>query len=118
MANPVWPNTLPQRVDAPSFKEKPGSNTIRTAMDVGSAKVRRRTTASVRTVDATMMLSRAERDALDAFYTDTLKDGSLAFDWLHPTTQLAATFRFRDPPEFNAISGTTYVATLPLEILP
>jgi len=45
--------------------------------------------------------------------------GSLPFDWKHPRTGTAQTFRWVEPPTYTPLArGTRWQATLRLEILP
>ena len=118
MANAVWPSALPQRVLAPGYDEQPPELTLRTPMDAGPAKVRRRFTAGPRPIRASVRLSMAQRQALDDFFVTVLAGGALPFDWSHPVTSASATFRFRSPPRITARTATLFDAALDLEILP
>ncbi len=51
MSNPVWPPSLPQRPLAQGFSEQAPDTLIRTQMEAGPPKVRRRFTAGIRTMD-------------------------------------------------------------------
>ena len=117
MANAVWPASLPQDAERP-HKEKFQENTVRTPMDAGPDKVRRRYTAGVKAVQASMQMTKAQTITLETFFDDTLKGGSLPFDWLLPRTAATATFRFTAPPELTHIAGLNWDVQLQLEILP
>lgn len=116
---PSWPATLPDYVMADGYSESAPDNTIRSDMDVGPSKARRRGTSAPVPIVARLRLTAAQRAALLTFYrTDTL-DGSLTWTWVHPVTRAAATFRFSKPPAFTAAArGQRYYADLELEILP
>lgn len=116
---PTWPATLPEYVLADGYTEAAPNNAIRSEMEIGPAKVRRRTTATPTPVTCQIRITPAQRaDLLMFFETDTAS-GSLAWDWVHPVTRAAAVFRFTAPPSMTATArGTAFIAALELEILP
>lgn len=113
----AWPITLPQELDQDGYTEKPPNPTIRTSMDAGVAKTRRRFSSGVRPITGTMILTNAERQILDDFYVSDLAHGSLSFDWINPTSGLVASVRFVEPPDYSAF-GAAYQVAMKLEILP
>lgn len=114
----IWPSTLPQvAFQSMGYREMAPDIALRTQMDAGPAKVRRRFTAGVRNIDFTIPCSAAEIATLDTFYVTTLQGGVLPFDWTHPRTGAAASFRFRGRPEYTDL-GAVFSARLELEILP
>lgn len=113
----VWPLSLPQQVLASDYTEAADANTIRSDVDVGPAKVRRRYTAEVKVLQIGLVLTAAQVVTLDTFYDATL--GAVdAFDWVHPRTLAAASLRFRSRPEYRAIGASYFRAAFALEILP
>jgi hypothetical protein len=113
-----WPEILPPLTRLEGYVETPPKNVLRTQMDAGPAKLRRRFTAGVRPVQGRLLLDRDEIEFLDSFYQNDLAAGSLPFASLHPRTGLAASFRFVEPPAYTRLSGLYYEAALSLEILP
>lgn len=118
-----WPIDLPQTQFLNlSFRREP--NVIRTEMGVGPAKVRRRFTAAVVTFQIPMELDGNQLDTFEAWFDQTLKDGTVPFDWEDPRTDQAVAFRFRGPVTWTMISGARdpdarrYEGTLDLEVLP
>ncbi len=81
----IWPTTLPQRPQRSGWKDQAPNNLIRTDMETGSAKVRRRGGDNQWKATALYVLTDAQRDALRTFAYDTIKGGALCFDWPHPT---------------------------------
>jgi len=119
MANATWPNGLPQILLKDGYGEKPGENTIETPVDSGPAKSRRRGTARVRHITASLLLTASERSTFETFHDSTLADGSLPFDWVHPLTQAAATFMFRKPHwTIAGVKGIRVLVQLTLEKMP
>lgn len=115
---PVWPVSLPQDVLIDGYDERPPDTTLRSTMDEGPAKVRRRFTAGVRVFSVTVALTRAQVETLDAFYRTDLQGGALRFDWTHPRTLAAVQFRFIAGPRYVPQSQTEWLTQLQLEILP
>lgn len=118
---PTWPSSLPTFFPAATDSRQDG--TIRTPMDVGPAKARRRYSAVSRFVSAPVALSAAQRTTLDTFYATTLSEGALTFDIADPFGGATVEARFTAPPaySFSGKSGAAarwFNAVLSLEILP
>jgi hypothetical protein len=119
MSNPTWPLSLPQRPLAQGYNEQAPNTVIRTQMEAGPPKVRRRFTAGIRILGLQLQLTAEQVETLDGFHDATLQGGALAFDWVHPRTGLAMTCRFAEPPSYVPIArGRLWTATIKLEILP
>jgi len=119
MTNSVWPVSLPQEPLAQGFSEQAPSTVIRSQMEAGPPKVRRRFTAGVRNIECQLRLTPAQVDTLDSFFDTTVAGGSLSFDWKHPRSGAAVTLRFVEPPSYTPLTrGTLWQASLRLEILP
>ena len=102
---PNWPVTLPVYPLLEGYRETPPNQIIRSQMDQGPAKLRRRTTAAVRLFQVGFMLSQSQIDDLENFYLTTLVGGALSFDFTHPRTGATVTCRFASPPEYSAANG-------------
>lgn len=113
----LWPASLPPPY-LNSLQESPPNNLIRTSMDKGPDKVRRRTTANIRPISFTLMLTPDLVEVIDEFYVDDLASGSTEFDYTHPRTGEACTARFVNPPQYGEREGVVYSVTVSLEILP
>ena len=110
----VWPASLPFPA-VNSLKESPPDNTMRSQMDKGPEKMRRRTTANVRPLSFTLNLTPALVNTLDAFYISV--EGEV-FDYTHPRTLAAVKARFTAPPDYMEKEATIYDASISLEIMP
>ena len=118
MSNPVWPPTLPQRFQYTNFTETAPASAIRTQMDTGPAKARQRFTAAPRPVKGQIRITFTQRQTLDDFFVTTLAGGTLQFDWTHPISGAAATFRFKSEPQYQSDRRSLIMAQLDLEIMP
>jgi len=113
----TWPATFPGPA-LNTLKETPPDNTIRTKMDKGPHKVRRRTTANIRPISFGLKLTAAQTAELDTFYDTTTFSGADEFDYTHPRTGVAVKARFVDPPEYSEMEKVGYNCTISLEIMP
>jgi len=119
MTNPVWPASLPQEPLAQGFSERAPNTLIRTTMEAGPPKARRRFTAGVRNIECQLRLTPAQTATLDLFFDTTIAGGALSFDWKHPRDGAPATFRFVEPPSYTPVArGALWQASLRLESLP
>lgn len=120
---PAWPATLPQYVFAQGYEETFPDEVLRTQMDAGPAKVRRRFTAGTRPFSVQVPLTATQVADFDSFFLNDIAAGALSFDWVHPRTQAAATLRIvtPSPPKLAGESGggsSTFVLSFSFEILP
>lgn len=118
MAVPDWPTTLPTALLLSGYSQSLANVTLRTKMDVGPAKVRRRSSAGIEPVNGKIVLNKTELGYLRTFHDDTLLGGSLRFAWKEPITAAAVEFRFVSPPTWTTLDGGLYSVSLELEILP
>jgi len=104
-----WPSDLPNFATPSGYQESFGNNIIRSGMDLGPAKLRRRATAAVRVISFTQTLTSEQIQILESFYLTTLQHGSLPFTWTHPRTGIAiANVQFAEPPSITPSGGGNY----------
>lgn len=142
MAAPVWPAALPQDFQIKNYLEVLPDVVVRTKMDAGPDKVRRRLTQNTRPVKHSMVLTDTQYVALASFFLNDCQGGALAFTWnikdpvlvqlwpayivdvVNGIVQLY--FRFTAPPQRKVIAGEDNVITangvnevsIELEIMP
>lgn len=75
----TWPDGIPFFTLRSGYGAQPGDNVLRTPMDVGPAKVRRRTTSAPSIITGAAYMTREQAQRFEAFWRDTLKDGALSF---------------------------------------
>jgi len=115
VADIYWPD-LPSDFLADGLSIQPQSNVIRTAMDAGPKKARRRYTARTVHYTGKQRFDNAELIVFKEFYNTVLADGVLRFNFIDPVTQEIAEFRFTDDYIATEIGGL-FEVTLPLERL-
>ena len=116
---PTWPTSLPQNLIRRGYREGLPDNVIRTSVDAGPEKRRRRFTAAVRPLSGKIAMSSTEIETLRAFFREDIGDGALAFDFPNPfdaTETLSVVFA--RPPSWTNAGGDVYDVTLELEIQP
>lgn len=113
----AWPSTLPERPLAAQYGETPQNGAIRSDMDAGPGKVRRRFTATVERFTCGYTLTDAQTETLMVFWRETLQYGSLSFDWSHPRTEDPVSARIVSVPRPKRIDGF-YSVALEIEVLP
>nr|BDD44768.1 hypothetical protein 1 [bacterium] len=82
---PSWPGTLPDSFEHDSYRFIKGSGVIRTSMDTGPPKIRRRFTATYDRHGGVMVMTKTlyEGDFL-TFFETTIAHGSLTFTFPDP----------------------------------
>jgi len=105
MTDIVWPEILPLTLRMDGLSAKRNSNVIRTRMDAGPNKTRRRYTASTKNYTGSMLLDDSQRNELEQFYRVSLADGVLRFIFTDPQTLEAGEFRFTDDYTENSVDG-------------
>ena len=119
----TWPDKLPQTGFTPVRIDR-GQGFLRTDMDSGPPKQRRRTSAVPKRYRVSMRLTGEQVGVFDSFYENTLSEGALSFQWEDPTTGQTKSYRFTDAPGVRLLVGDAdpdnrlYELTMNLEILP
>lgn len=113
-----WPVALQDRLNTESFQIKKGPTTIRTDMDVGPQKVRRRFTKAVDEYTASITITNDQYPIFESFYNTTLNGGVLAFEYNHPITQVPTDFKFKSDPVYSPMGGEYWMVTFALEAMP
>ena len=116
----IWPTTLPQLVEK-GYTESIGLNVLRTPMDAGPAKMRRRSLKPT-ILNVTFMMKTAQIPLLETFVLTTI-NGTARFGFPHPRTGTQVEARIV-PGSDGAYYTVSYRAPgyygvgLQLEILP
>lgn len=116
----IWPASLPQ-VPQKGFTETGGALIMRTQMDAGIAKQRRRG-LSPSQLNTTFILTTAQVSTFETFVANTIK-GIARFGFTHPRTKSIVEVRIMPQGE-GTLYNLTYLApgywtlALQLEVLP
>jgi len=113
-----WPGSLPQKPLLDGNSEVPPKTTVRTQMDAGPAKVRRRFTAGTRDFNAEFIMSKSQVATFDDFYINTINGGANRFDFDNPRTGTTHEFRIVDQPQYQKIGPDAFRVSMKLEQLP
>lgn len=111
----VWPPSLPTKPLVDRYSEKFGENTIRTPVDHGPAKRRRRYTTTHDPTSFMFEIDGTQLATFKAFYITTLRHGALPFELSHPTELITATFAFLNEPESVPMGADYYRVTFSAE---
>lgn len=120
MSEPVWPLDLPQRPLRDGYKEGGRQTLLRTQMDAGPAKTRRRATAGVRRIAARYAMSEEQLGRFLDFFEHDLADGAVPVWMPHPRTgETVRVSLAASEPEWTPLgTGPRWAVALQLEVLP
>lgn len=107
-----WPSKF--KINRDNFTEKLPNRVIRSNMDVGPAKTRRRTVLGVKELSGGIHCLPEDYPEFEQFYLD---NDAVWFDFPHPRTGQIVRARFKDVPSAT-LNETIYEITFSLEILP
>lgn len=110
-----WPSSLPQLPLVDGYQEQAGQNVIRSQVDSGPMKRRRRFTTSRDRFQMVFEMESAELSIFKDFFRFTLAHGALSFDYQHPQELVPATFAFVGEPAYRCIGGTIWQVQCVLE---
>ena len=114
----TWPATVPTDVLQGSYSESPPDNLLRSSMDTGPDKVRRRSTAGPRPISWTILMTTTELGYFETFYVTTLVGGSLTFNFTMPRTGSSGELRFTSPPQYLPVGGVYWEVRMQVEEMP
>jgi len=114
-----WPVGIQDLVNGENFSMEFGETVLRTQMDVGPAKLRRRTTRPIDKYTVSINLYESDFITFQQFFNTTLNGGINIFDFLNPLTGSTDQFRFTQPPSISPL-GTAgwFRVTMSWERLP
>lgn len=115
---PTWPSTLPQKPLVEGYAETFQSGQVRSEMDTGPPKVRRRFTATVNRFEMSFMMDSTQLDTLESFYETDLEGGVLQFDFPDPRGTGTKLLRFRERYTTSPRGSLFFTVACPFEELP
>jgi len=120
MADEAWPSEafLPQDILQNGFSQKQNPNAIRTNIEAGVDKLRRRYTTPIIIVKGSMWITHAQYIIFEDFYNNTLHGGVDRFDYKDPAVPTDTyEYRFVSPPSYSALGGLYYTVSFEWERL-
>ena len=111
----VWPASLPALPLIDDYRETFGKHTIRTSMDGGPTKRRRRFTTPCEPHHFSFQVDGTQLATFKSFYRETIVHGALPFEYTHPITLVSATWALLDEPEIRATGGDYYRISFAVE---
>lgn len=120
MTTAAWPAGVSFIAHPESYRETgPLANVIRTPMENGPVKSRRRFTAAPRNVSGTTdIMTNAQIATFETWFRDTISDGALPFTAVNPRTGETQTYRFVETYDVVHIDDDKERLSLTLERLP
>jgi hypothetical protein len=110
MASLNWPASLPQCME--NYSEKAAPVTVRTNVEEGPPKTRRRFTKRLVRGQVTMTMTITQRNDLDSFFYVDLNGGVLTFNFKHPWSGVNKEWQIVDAPDFSNVSALGVQATM------
>lgn len=115
---PTWPASLPQDPSLDGYSSEDQSGMLRSEMDSGPPKQRRRFTATTENISLSWLMTKTQLSTFNSFYKTTLLEGSLAFDITHPVNGWTVSARFTAPAQRSPIYINMWRVNAVIEILP
>jgi len=113
----TWPSQLQTLLNEDSFGFEIGNTSLRTDMDIGPAKVRRRSTKSIDKITGSIDLTISQYSIFYDFFDITTNGGVGTFYFDHPITGVQTEFRFVGEPRVTSIGGGNFRASFVWEII-
>lgn len=116
----LWPPTIPQMPLIDSYEEVAPNIILRSSVETGAPKVRRRYTAAATQITCRYSLTRAELAIFDDFFFGPAAGGAVQVDWPHPWRHETVRIRFREQPRYSNAGhpDDAWVVAVALEVLP
>jgi hypothetical protein len=114
----LWPATLQQKVNEANFGNEFGDTVLKSDMDIGPAKLRRRFTRGFDTFTTSIELTTAQYTLFRNYYYTSLNGGVLPFQFDHPITKTPSEFRFGAVPRVTSLGGGIFRVAMVWEEVP
>lgn len=108
----TWPSTI--KVTRENYTETPPDRVVKSSMDIGPQKIRKRSSSAPRTVSLRLFLTDALLETLDDFFTE---NEALVFTFTDPRTNTSKRARFTAPPTYG-LNETMWDVSIKMEYLP
>lgn len=114
----TWPGTLQQVINEQGFTMNIGETLLRSDMDAGIQKTRRRFTRPVNTYSCSILLHKDLYSTFYNFFNTSINGGATTFYFNHPISGVQSTFRFTAPPQIAPLGGQMFQVSMQWEEMP
>ena len=111
----AWPGSLPQTPLNTGYVQSIKDTAIRSSMDQGPDKLRRRVTRDIRLIQMQFVMTTAQVNTLRTFYNSTIQ-GTGTVDWSDDLTGEESTYRFVGPPAYSFIEAGQWSVSITFEV--
>lgn len=111
----AWHTSLPTDILSDGFNQQTAPNAIRTKMEAGLDKLRRRYTTEIVNISVSMVVTFAEYTILETFFNTTLEAGTLSFNFTDPVDSTEYEYRFLEPPAYSVFNSYNYLVSMQWE---
>lgn len=112
----LWPAQLQDYLNEDSFRYAFGNTVIKTEMEVGPPKRRRRSTEAIDSISCTIDMEYDDISILKNFYDTTLNGGVDSFEFTDPFTLTTKEYKFDGPPQVRPIGGRWFRVSMVWEV--
>lgn len=110
-----WPDDVNKCLALNTYVEERQPQAIRSPVDAGPAKMRRRYTRPVTGIAGSIVMTREEVGKFWQFFDITLQGGILSFNFENPVSQKTEEMRFLQPPRLVPVTDDTFNMELIVE---
>jgi hypothetical protein len=114
----AWPPSLQQFINESGFSLTQQDTNIRSQVETGPIKARRRFTNPQDNMSCQIWLQNVDYNTFKTFYDVTLNNGTLSFDYTHPLTGALDEWRFVIPYTIRVLGGEWFVVNMTWERIP
>jgi hypothetical protein len=119
MSTPVtWPSQLQDFWNEANFGLDAGDTTLRTQMDAGQAKVRRKYTKAIDSFSGSINVTAAQYAVFKTFFNTSLNGGVNTFYFDHPIEETQSVFRFVGSYKLSSLGGGQFLISFVWEEMP
>ena len=111
----AWPGSLPSTPLNAGYVQTIKDTAIRSAMDQGPDKLRRRVTQDIRLIQMQFVMTTAQINTLRTFYNTTIQ-GTGRVDWTDDLTGEASEYRFVGPPIYSFLEAGEWLVSINFEV--
>ena len=114
-----WPSDLPQEFEQDGFRAAGRENVLRSQVDAGPNKTRRRFTSAPYPIRGSMTMTGPQLDQFRDFLENEIADGAISFSFPKPRDPATVvTVKFNTTPQWAAARGDNFLVSLDLSVMP